>query len=297
KEPAEDMQALSRQMRNVMAESMKNDRGEARMDSKVLGDKINAIYVKIDFHKESAVPCLMQMLQPENSRVRKVLVDQLAGIKKSKSTDGLVKLALFDLSDSIREEAVRALADRPREEYRQQLLAGLRYPWPAVADHAAEALVALNDKPSISALQALAAQPDPNEAAYDSDHKAWMVPEVVRINHLGNCLMCHAPSKSTTDLVRGRIPSANQPLPPPVQYYEDTTGPFVRADITYLRQDFSVYQPVDRPGPWPTMQRFDYLVRNRYETVQEFYARQKKGDKASYPQRDAVLFALKELSK
>jgi hypothetical protein len=297
KEPAEAMQALSRQMRGIMAEATKNERGDTRMDPDVIGTKINSIYAKIDFHKETAVPCLMQMLQPESTGVRKVLVDQLNGIKKPKATEGLVKLALFDLSDSIREEAIKALARRPREEFRQQLLAGLRYPWPAVADHAAEALVALNDTPSVPVLRELAKQPDPSEASYDNNQKAWMVPEVVRINHLGNCLMCHAPSKVATDNVRGRIPSQNQPLPPLTQYYEDTTGPFVRADITYLRQDFSVIQPVDRPGPWPAMQRFDYLVRTRYETVQEFYARQNKGEKTTYPQREAVLFALKELSK
>jgi len=37
----------------------------------------------------------------------------------------------------------------------------------------------------------------------------------------------------------------------------------VRADVTYLRQDFSLLQHVAHADPWPTLQRFDYLVRTR----------------------------------
>jgi hypothetical protein len=39
----------------------------------------------------------------------------------------------------------------------------------------------------------------------------------------------------------------------------------VRADVTYLRQDFSVLQrvPEDSPDRWPIIQRFDFLVRKR----------------------------------
>ena len=46
------------------------------------------------------------------------------------------------------------------------------------------------------------------------------------------------------------------------QYY-DGDGIFVRADVTYLRQDFSVMQSVENPGKWPALQRFDFLVRIR----------------------------------
>jgi hypothetical protein len=37
----------------------------------------------------------------------------------------------------------------------------------------------------------------------------------VRINHLGNCLLCHSPSTSRADLVRGAVPTPGQPLPAP----------------------------------------------------------------------------------
>src|SRR5262249_58727615 len=123
---------------------------------------------------------------------------------------------------------------------------------------------------------------------YDAAQKTWMVAEMVRVNHLSNCLMCHAPSKATTDLVRGRIPDPSKPLPPLSQYYEDNNGIFVRADVTYLKQDFSVIQPVERPGQWPQMQRFDYIVRaRRVDTYPELAALQQKKQSKDYPQRDA----------
>jgi hypothetical protein len=73
----------------------------------------------------------------------------------------------------------------------------------------------------------------------------------------------------------------------------------VRADITYLRQDFSVTERVAKPDKWPEWQRFDYLVRTRELTADEVAAHRKKPRKspfASYPQRYAVRFALRELT-
>jgi hypothetical protein len=71
---------------------------------------------------------------------------------------------------------------------------------------------------------------------------------------------------------------------------------FVRADVTFLRQDFSVPQPVANAGPWPAMQRYDYLVRERPVSKEELRIsdRQPYGN---YPQRQAVLYALQELTK
>jgi hypothetical protein len=36
---------------------------------------------------------------------------------------------------------------------------------------------------------------------------------------------------------------------------------FVSANTTYLRQDFSLDQPVANPGAWPAWQRYDYFLR------------------------------------
>ena len=85
-------------------------------------------------------------------------------------------------------------------------------------------------------------------------------------------------------------------------YYESHDGDFVRADITYLRQDFSLKQPVQDAKPWPPLQRFDYIVRQRPLTAAEVKQRGlqdrsgPQSDSAAYPQRDAVLYAFKALA-
>jgi hypothetical protein len=121
---------------------------------------------------------------------------------------------------------------------------------------------------------------------------------MVRVNHLRNCFLCHAPSLDTRDPVQGSVPTPGQPLPAGYSAGRGK-GPFVRADVTYLRQDFSVMQRVEKPDRWPAWQRFDFLVRTRALTPQEAAALD-KGEPAPhrmlYPQREAVLFALRELT-
>jgi hypothetical protein len=86
----------------------------------------------------------------------------------------------------------------------------------------------------------------------------------------------------------------------PPLYYAERSGLFVRADITFIRQDFSVVQPVANPVKWPGQQRFDYLIRTRNATPTEvklLKGLEKEGKlTAGYPQRDAVLFALREVT-
>jgi hypothetical protein len=123
-------------------------------------------------------------------------------------------------------------------------------------------------------------------------------------------MVCHAPAVSKSELLRGRVPSPGED-PPPL-YYRDTRGTFIRADVTYLRQDYSVVQPVPSPGKWPGQQRYDYFILKRPATSAEVSKGAKTGLRPrtdlddqpklstyveTYPQRDAVLFALRELTK
>jgi len=196
----------------------------------------------------------------------------------------------------VREKAVKALADRPPTEYTPVLYYGFRYSWPAAADHAAEAVVALQRTDLVPELVKLLKEPNPTQPVKTG--QSYLVQEVVKINHLCNCMLCHAPSQSREDLVRGRVPMPNED-PPPL-YYQEQTGLFVRADLTYLRQDFSVVQPVANSGKWPGNQRYDYLQRTRPLTKQEVTTFQKleKDNKLpkTYPQQTSVLFALRELT-
>ena len=124
---------------------------------------------------------------------------------------------------------------------------------------------------------------------------ACTVRELVRINHLANCVLCHAPSHDRNDLVRGAVPLGGQPLPPPVAYYEQGQN-FVRADVTYLRQHFSVQQPVARPGAWPAYQRFDYLVRVRRLSPHEQTQLNELTSKDNGERREIIRFVLRELT-
>jgi hypothetical protein len=92
------------------------------------------------------------------------------------------------------------------------------------------------------------------------------------------------------------VPSESAPLPPlfSIAYYSDAErGEIVRADVTYLRQDFSLVLPVSEPGQWPKMQRFDFLIRQRDAFPWEL---EKEWSNIDYPQRYAVLRALRAIT-
>jgi len=261
---------------------------------------------------------LLQMLQVEEVECRLLLVRELGKINNQGASAALARLALYDTSDQVRDACLAVLRTRRPEQYRQVFLNGLRYPWAPAADHAADALVILKDKKAVQPLVKLLDQPDPSLPVREKDN--LVVHELVRINHMRNCYLCHAMAASTQapgtdprtgrrifliggaiDLpeepVRGRVPTVGQALP--VAYYADRgagAGEFARADITYVRQDFSVPMSVKDANPWPDVQRYDYLVRTRKATDEEAAALAKQSAMSSYPQREAVLYALRELT-
>jgi hypothetical protein len=243
------------------------------------------------WHTEAAVPVLVQMLQVERPMVRLQLIKILDGVRGQRASTALAQRAVFDLSPEVREAAVTALANRPIGEYRSDLLAGFRYPWPFAADHAAEALVALKQTDAVPALVDLLDQPDPALPIKNRDN-VWTQREVVRVNHFRNCVLCHAPSADVKDQVRGVVPTPGQPIP--VAYYESTKGDFVQATVTYIKQDFSVMHDVHDAQPWPTRQRHDYFVRTRELQPEE--TAHLPIVSVAYPQRDAVLLALRALT-
>jgi hypothetical protein len=300
KEAAENLNLLSQKLRDHLSNERKQNQPDTRINVSSLRaalEKDNKAR-KGEWEQPEAIPTLIQMLMPEDRAVRMLLVDLLAKSPARQATLALAQRALFDLSPEVREAAISELKERPAEDYRDQLIAGFRYPWPPAADHAAEALAALDDRSSIPQLIALLDLPDPVVPVIKKGktENKIVVKEMVRVNHLGNCLMCHPPSFSSDDLVRGHVPVVGQSIDPVTggYYRASTTQAFVRADITYLKQDFSVQQPVAKPGAWPANQRFDYMVRNRPATLSEVLTTAKRFK--NYPQREAVLFALRELT-
>jgi hypothetical protein len=261
--------------------------------------------------RPEAVPTLQQILGHEDLPVRLLLVDLLSRIDGRAASLALAQHAVFDLSADVREAAIRALDRRPREQYRSALVSAFRYPWAPAADHAGEALSALKDIGAAPLLVALLKERDPAVPVMRNEH-LWKR-EVVRLGHFDNCLACHPPALTDRDPVPGIVPGfalvegncgravvATSPSTASASKqsdYSDLKGAaslLVRGDITYLRQDFSIQQPVQLQSG---KTRFDYLVRFRPLTTKESNEwKALKNRPTDYEQREAVLFALRELT-
>ena len=300
--------------------------------------------------RPEAIPTLMQMLMHEDRPVRRMLVELLSEIPGPAANVALAQRALFDLAPDVRQSALEALLERPYADFRHVLLEGMRYPWPTIAEHAAEALIALGDRDAVPALVTLLDEADPRFVGGGKPEEL-RVREVIKTNHLNNCLLCHPPALGFSDPVPGVIPGLIQQVPvtltsaqaanvqssatsvanipgghnygasgssatnivpsnPSVIQTSTTTRTvvntqqtitlrlpvIVRGDITYLRQDFSVQQPVESPGqPLPVNMRFDYLVQTRPLNRGEL--QDAPGKRAEMPpHRLALLYVLRELS-
>ncbi|MBI3411570.1 MAG: HEAT repeat domain-containing protein [Planctomycetes bacterium] len=251
------------------------------------------------------VSALVQILEPENPDIRHGVIGHLKALPSADVSRLLARRAVFDLDRAVRENARETLRGRPVAEYAPVLLEGLRHPMAHVAQQSAQAVVFLDAKELTPHLIDLLNQPEPNApfTIRIDGQDTPMVREVVRVNHHRNCLLCHPPSTSTEDFVRGVIPSPHEPLAPltPAYYGElDLLNrSFVHADTTFLRQDFSTLLPVADAAPWPTMQRFDFLVRTRpalrSELTQWQELQAQRGNSLS-PHRAAVVYALRELT-
>ena len=226
----------------------------------------------------AAVPTLVQILQVEDETIRLSLIRLLATVPGVEASRALADRALFDLSTYVRWAANDALQTRPLPEFQERLLSGFRHPWPEVARHAAETCVQLNAPELIQPLTALLSLPDPSTPRRNASGE-WVQVELVRLNHHNNCTLCHPGATSA-----GEGFSASIPIPGSNAYGHFTDGPAVRADVVYLRQDFSIVHDA------PNHQRYDYLLQTRRldeNEVRCVLAKRTDVGK-SYPQRDAV---------
>jgi hypothetical protein len=242
-----------------------------------------------------------QMMQNESVPLRKILLGQLKQNRNAAATKALAHRAVYEPVADLRALALKALTNRTPSDYLPVVLDAFKNPWAPAADHAADVLAALTPGEAIPGLIRALETPDPNGIVYDSQG-APVVRELVRINHARNCLLCHAQSVDRSDGIRVAVPSPIRPLPPPFSLdgYEGggrggsrgtRSAVFSRPDITYLQQDFSWMLPVANSGPWPALQRFDFVVRSR--PVEE--SDQRKSAELS-PQRKAAIRALRAIS-
>jgi hypothetical protein len=249
--------------------------------------------------------------------VRLGLVKYVAGVPYAEATRVLARLILFSAEDEVRQAAIDALNVRRERDYTAVLLQGFRYPWPAVARRAADALVKLDHRELVPRLVELLDEPDPRAPVVQkvNGKRVPVVRELVRVNHHRNCLLCHPPAssgpaipealafngRSLSETLTAPIPVPSEPLPSPSEGYQNASPDvLVRLDATYLRQDFSVLQPVADAHPWPEMQRFDFLVRTRALTDEEaevWRTQFAQGErKQPSPYRRAAVTALRELT-
>jgi len=293
----------------------------AALRSRVTGDqpeilKKLARSIAVTLIKDTSA--LVQVLQCEPPVLRKQMVMLLS----AKGTDGadaesvqaLVDRALFDIDPEVRSLALHQLRLEPAEDVREQLLGGFDYLWEPVTVNAAHALIELEDAGCLDALRNKLTLSDPHAPRQDAEG-GWTIRELVRVNHLRNCLLCHAP---VVDRSNGRfvdrsarrrfaafVPEPNEPLPPAGQpYYSSSPGrsrgnTFLRIhpDVTYLKQDFSVMHPVPLAHPWPDVQRFDYFIRERSIDRTEVDHHRKKHSDSRAVRQHAIRFAIDRLSK
>jgi hypothetical protein len=260
--------------------------------------------------RAEAVPAMVQILMAEDVPLRLILVDMLGEIDGKAGSIGLAQRAAFDLSPEVRLAAIQALRHRPRADSRQILVNALRYPWPPAADHAAEALVALEDRDAAPLIVAQLSKADP-AAPYDIGKSGTAVREIVRVNHQANCLLCHAPATSGRNPVVGLDPITSRPIDPEAfanhygsrggalgQSLGAWQGVLIRADVQFVRQDFSVTFPLGQPFVEVQGQRFDFIVRTRPLKGAELREWKKltPPPPTAYPQREAALFALRYLT-
>jgi hypothetical protein len=253
------------------------------------------------------VAALMQMLAPEAAEVRLGLVKYLTGVPHVEATKALARMAIYSAESDVRDAALTALKVRREKDYTDVLVKGLRYPWPAVAKRAAEAIAKLERTDLIPELLTALEATDPRLPVMKEEggKKVASVRELVKVNHHRNCLMCHAPNGSGTPnphALAVEVAVQGQPLPGPFEggYRQSTPELMIRLDVTYLRQDFSAALPVAEAHPWPEMQRFDFFVRERTLTADEAATYQEKltpkEEGVLSPYHKAALAALREMT-
>jgi hypothetical protein len=256
-----------------------------------------------DKKNPARIAAMMQMVTPDRVAMRVGLARFFGHLKEHEATLALIKLALYADEIEVRSAALKALEKHADHDIKDSLLKGLTYPWPPIAENAAQAIVHLKRTDLVPDLVNFLGEPDPRLPVTREikGQKVPVVRELVRINHHRNCLLCHPPGNTrdvTRDVLIAELPVPGESFSPSAYGGLRSPDILVRADVTYLRQDFSRLQEVPDADPWPKMQRFDFLVRTRILTEDEakkYQAEFAKVEKNS-PYRQAALSVLRALT-
>ena len=184
------------------------------------------------------IAALTQILMPM-AEMHPGFVKYLSSVSHVEATRALARMAIFSRGEDARKTAIDALKIRRERDYTEILVNGLRYPWPAVARRAAEAITKLERNDLVPQLIDVLEQPDPR-APVTQEVKGKRVPvvrEMVRVNHHRSCLLCHAPGntgKVSGDAVSAEVPVPGQPLNSAVRPLQHLAARNPRARRCYL---------------------------------------------------------------
>ena len=270
------------------------------------GIKIRVSRDNEDNYHRALVSTLIQVLGPESEKFRVRLAHSLATIPHIDATKALAQLALFAPESTVRTTAIEGLKLRRDKDYTDVVMQGFRYPLPVVSKRAAETLIKLERKDLVANLVDVLERRDPRLPSMQTEKgkEVAVVRELVKVNHHHNCILCHAPA-TTADVpawaLKVGVPLPSEPFPSEGGYQMPKSMPtppeiFVRIDMTYLRQDFSMMMPVEDPAPWPALQRFDFFVRTRTLTEQEAKTWQAVAKNGLSPYQESALLALRGLT-
>src|SRR5262249_32762715 len=257
------------------AEAVRRNQGAALL-AEILFAEVGEVEKRQQFY-QAHLAVVSHVLPAPAPPQQNSLIRALSSIPRPEATHALARLAVFSTDKAVRATAIEALAVRREGDATDVLLAGLSYPWPAVADNAASAIAKLKRKDLIPHLKVMLQAPDPRGPRTEgvAGRKETVAHEAGRVNHLRNCLLCHAPAERGTtpdETLIAEVPVPTVPLPDSsAGYGRSESNLLVRVDVTYLRQDFSAMQRVTdwSAESWSPRQRFDFLVRRRVLTPAE----------------------------
>jgi hypothetical protein len=222
-------------------------------------------------------------LFPIDLQSRLNLVQLLQSIPEKYVAIELAKVAVYAPEPNVRHAALASLKVRNDNSFLADFLRqSLRYPLPAVVENAAGAIIELkiDDAETLEAVldfmeSAGNQDPDANSSPYElstSVPETAVVPELVKIRHNRNCMLCHPPASSiwsgSFSVLTAAIPNPKRTSTPTetMGYGGRSTVDAIRFDVIYLTPDFSLMLPVESSstaGKSVATERYDFLVRLR----------------------------------
>ena len=191
--------------------------------------------------------------EPGNARRGRLPAERLRpALRRSpgpEATAGLARVAVFSTDETVRATAIEALAVRREEDATDVLVAGL-LPLARGRRSFRQGHRQAETQRPCSTLQAMLDAPDPRGPRAESvavGRRRWHM-NLVRVNHLRNCMLCHAPAQRGETQEQRWSPRSpcqrnRSPTPAPATVGRSPIS-WCASDVTYLRQDFSAKQNV-----------------------------------------------------